>query len=66
LLDKLEQLDLDTLRDFNAWLEAEGLQVIATRVSTGPECEIIIEDGQVAGADPQPEPQKTKWKAGAF
>lgn len=47
LLDKLEQMDLDTLRDFGAWLEAEGLQVIATRVSTGPECSVIITDGYV-------------------
>ncbi len=52
LLDKTEQMDLDTLREFGAWLEAEGLQVIATRVSTGGECSIIIEDGLVAGAAP--------------
>ena len=45
LLDKLEQMDLDTLREFGAWLESEGLQAIATRVSTGPECTLIIEDG---------------------
>lgn len=45
LLDKLEQMDLNTLWDFGAWLEAEGLQVIATRVSTGGECSIVIEDG---------------------
>ena len=45
LLDKLEQMDLDTLIDFGAWLEAEGLQAIATRVSTGGECSIIITDG---------------------
>ncbi|MCL2810415.1 MAG: AAA family ATPase [Clostridia bacterium] len=45
LLDKLEQMDLDTLREFGQWLEGEGLQVIATRVSTGDECSIIIEDG---------------------
>ncbi len=45
LLDKLEQMDLDTLTDFGAWLEAEGLQAIATRVSTGGECSIIITDG---------------------
>jgi hypothetical protein len=49
LMDKLEQMDLDTLREFGAWLEAEGLQVIATRVSTGDECAIIIEDGLPAG-----------------
>lgn len=49
LLDKLEQMDLETLQEFGAWLEAEGLQAIATRVSTGGECQIIIEDGQVAG-----------------
>ena len=51
LLDKLEQMDLDTLRQFGAWLEAEGLQAIATRVSTGGECRIIIEDGRVSGQD---------------
>ena len=45
LLDKLEQMDADTLAEFGAWLEAEGLQAIATRVSTGDECSIIIEDG---------------------
>ena len=45
LLDKLEQMDLDTMRSFGAWLEQEGLQAIATRVSTGSECQIIIEDG---------------------
>jgi hypothetical protein len=46
LVDKLEELDADTLREFGAWLEAEGLQVIGTRVSTGDECSIVIEDGQ--------------------
>jgi hypothetical protein len=45
LLDKLEQMDLDTLREFGTWLEKEGLQAIATRVSTGDECSIYIEDG---------------------
>lgn len=45
LLDKLEQMDLDTLREFGEWLESEGLQAIATRVSTGGECSVIIEDG---------------------
>ena len=64
LLDKLEQMDMDTLQEFGAWLEAEGLQAIATRVSTGNECSVIIEDGYVAG---QEQPQETKaWKAGAF
>ncbi|MDR0885427.1 MAG: AAA family ATPase [Clostridiales Family XIII bacterium] len=47
LIDKLEQMDLDTLNEFGTWLENEGLQAIATRVSTGDECQIIIEDGYV-------------------
>jgi hypothetical protein len=47
LLDRLEQLDTDTLKDFGAWLDKEGLQAIATRVSTGDECSIIIEDGMI-------------------
>ena len=46
LIDKLEQMDIETLTEFGAWLEAEGLQAIATRVSTGDECSIIIEDGR--------------------
>lgn len=65
LLDKLEQMDMKTLREFGEWLEAEGLQAIATRVSTGEECSIIIEDGYVVGQEHDPEPKKT-WKAGAF
>lgn len=66
LLDKLEQMDLNTLREFGAWLQNQNLQAIATRVSTGSECTIIIEDGQVAGA-PLPElPRFNNWKAGVF
>lgn len=63
LLDKLEQMDLDTLREFSAWMEAEGLQGIATRVSTGGECSIIIEDGY--SEVPQPKAAPT-WEAGKF
>ena len=68
LLDKLEQMDLDTLKEFGQWLEQEGLQAIATRVSTGDECSIVIEDGYVVGAEqPVQEAQETpKWKAGEF
>lgn len=67
LMDKLEQMDQDTLAEFGAWLEAEGLQVIATRVSTGDECSIIIEDGYVLGGEKEaPAPPKTEWKAGSF
>ena len=75
LLDKLEAFDLDTLQEFGKWLEAQGLQAIATRVSTGAECQIIIEDGHVKGQEivrPEPElrqqkaEQKTEWKAGQY
>ena len=62
LLDKLEQMDADTLREFGVWLESEGLQAIATRVSTGDECSIIIEDGYSVTKAEEP---KT-WKAGEF
>ena len=65
LLDKLEQMDIDTLREFGAWLEAEGLQAIATRVSTGDECSIIISDGYAVGSTTAPAPAKT-WKEGEF
>ncbi|QHZ52186.1 AAA family ATPase [Paenibacillus larvae] len=73
LLDKLEQMDLDTLQEFSHWLEQEGLQAIATRVSTGDECSIIIEDGYVAGQEGIQLHQPTgeinpgpTWKAGEF
>ncbi len=68
LMDKLEQMDLNTLREFGEWLEKEGLQVIATRVSTGDECSIIIEDGYAidSGNEHSPEPVKkpVKWRSG--
>lgn len=65
LIDKLEQMDLDTLNDFANWLEAERLQAIATRVSTGDECSIIIEDGYAAQAETkQPAPEALKdWRS---
>jgi hypothetical protein len=56
LMDKLEQMDVETMQEFGAWLEAEGLQVIATRVSTGGECSLIIEDGTVKEEMEVPEP----------
>lgn len=65
LLDKLEQMDMQTLNEFGAWLEQEGLQAIATRVSTGDECSIIIEDGYVKGQVLE-EPITPSWKAGEF
>lgn len=79
LLDKLEQMDLETLTEFGAWLEQEGLQAIATRVSTGDECSIIIEDGYSVNtmqyhSDQDYEKaypttlasEAPKWKAGEF
>jgi hypothetical protein len=67
LLDKLEQMDLDTLTDFGAWLEQEGLQVIATRVSTGEECSVIIEDGYVvSGEEAAAPPAQKTWQEGVF
>ena len=64
LLDKLEQMDLATLAEFGSWLQAEGLQAIATRVSTGGECQIIIEDGRIKDAEEPPAPKA--WTKGAF
>lgn len=64
LLDRLEAMDTDTLAAFGRWLEGEGLQAIATRVSTGGECQIIIEDGEVAGAEANA--PAVRWKAGEF
>lgn len=63
LLDKLEAMDLDTLKEFGQWLEREGLQAIATRVSTGDECSIIITDGYTE-QKPVEEPKAKGWSAG--
>lgn len=73
LLDKLEQMDLDSLQEFGQWLEAEGLQAIATRVSTGEECSILIEDGYIKGQEQETQTQEeaaateaTAWQKGVF
>lgn len=70
LLDKLEQMDMSTLTEFGQWLESEGLQAIATRVSNGDECSIIIEDGYVKGQGEIEEKISARstpsWKAGEF
>lgn len=80
LIDKLEQMDIETMNEFGAWLEQEGLQAIATRVSTGDECSIVIEDGYVKGQMLEENPsvlssvnggikeqaETPKWKAGEF
>lgn len=67
LIDKLEQMDMQTLNEFGAWLEQEGLQAIATRVSTGDECSIIIEDGYVKNSEAAPAaPPTPKWEVGKF
>lgn len=71
LLDKLEQMDIDTMNEFGKWLEQEGLQAIATRVSTGDECSIFIEDGysidklgnKTANTEIKP---AGAWKVGTF
>ena len=70
LMDKLEAMDLDTLKEFGTWLEQEGLQAIATRVSTGDECSIVITDGYVEGqngvfAKEEPAPKVTGWTPGS-
>ena len=47
LLDGLEVFDLVQLAELSNWLTVEDLQALATRVSTGEECSIIIEDGMI-------------------
>lgn len=67
LVDKLEQMDTQTLSEFGEWAQNQGLQIIGTRVSTGDECSVIIEDGQVKGASSSTLPaekvpeQKPSW-----
>lgn len=67
LLDKLEQLDRETLDEFGAWLAEHHLQAIATRVSTGEECTIIIEDGEVEESSCSEIPNSSPtWTPGQF
>lgn len=66
LIDKLEQMDTVTLQRFGKWLEHEGLQVIATRVSTGEECSIIITDGYGEMTAAAKAPAPAAWKKGEF
>ena len=68
LLDKLEQLDLETLEEFDAWLVKNGLQALATRVSTNSdgECSLVIEDGEIKDDGEKPTvklPKKAAKKA---
>ena len=65
LIDKLEQMDQVTLKEFGEWLKREGLQAIATRVSTGDECSIIIDDGySVENEQYQQVQAKPAWEGG--
>ncbi|HFI0647762.1 TPA: AAA family ATPase [Streptococcus suis] len=65
LIDKLEQMDQVTLQEFGEWLKREGLQAIATRVSTGDECSIIIEDGySIENEQHQQVQAKPAWEGG--
>ena len=58
LVDKLEQMDPQTLAEFGAWAESQGLQVIGTRVATDETCTVIIEDGRaVAESAPKKTPE---------
>lgn len=70
LMDKLEQMDPETMKEFGLWLEEEGLQVIATRVSTSKdECSIIIEDGYVKKEVTPTMSEQSKqnnWESGKF
>ena len=76
LIDRMEAFDPVELSTFGDWLEKEGLQAICTRVSTGNECSIIIEDGMVQGVEIGESPEKAQflqpiedqkiWKEGEF
>jgi len=56
LLDGLEAFDTDQMAAFDAWLKAEDLQAICTRVGSS-DCSIVIEDGYAVeeGVEPAPE-----------
>lgn len=70
LVDKLEQMDPQTLAEFGAWAESQGLQVIGTRVATDETCTVIIEDGravsQEKGAEGNTPAESAKPQMGVF
>lgn len=67
LLDGLEQMDAQTMREFGEWLQKEGLQAIATRVSSdGQDCTIIIEDGKARDALESETKAPKTWTPGEF
>ncbi|MCP4569580.1 MAG: chromosome segregation protein SMC [FCB group bacterium] len=47
LIDGSEKFDIETLCKFNEWAVENDVQVITTRVSTGDECTVVIEDGEI-------------------
>ena len=57
LLDGLERMDVKQLREFAAWLAERDLQAIGTRVGSGSECSIVIEDGAAVAPDQPAEPE---------
>lgn len=57
LLDGMEAFDMEQLKEFDTWLESVNLQAIATRVSKGEECSIIIEDGVAVDPNVEPAPE---------
>ena len=62
LVDKLEQMDPETLAEFGRWAQEEGLQVIGTRVAVDDTCTVVIEDGRVVGSS-QDKSQNTTYSA---
>lgn len=56
LVDKLEQMDPQTLSEFGSWAASEGLQVIGTRVATDGTCSVVIEDGRAVETMPADAP----------
>ncbi len=76
LMDGLEAMDMETLAEFDVWAKQEGLQIIATRVSSSGEgCTVVIEDGYLTEqtvpaeskpAQPEKKPPLKQWTPGAF
>tara|TARA_R100000655_G_scaffold96594_1_gene139144 strand:- start:752 stop:2077 length:1326 start_codon:yes stop_codon:yes gene_type:complete len=63
LMDKLEQLDSDTIKHFNEWLIEEGLQILGTIVGDSDQAQIVIEDGLVAeDRTIKLKPKQPNWK----
>ncbi len=61
-----EALDINNLKVIEDMAKTAGAYIITERVSTGPECSVVIKDGHGEADEPEPLTKKEKTAQGAF